>query len=479
MSKFKELLLKLKKISKTRYIAILAVIVLAVAIAIPTLSRYKNRIDINALLSDENNWDGTVATSYRNGNGTSTDPYIISNAKELAYFEKMLNETSYENTYFELSNDIIINNGTFDYNEENITYTLNKTKLYVKEYTTDIYSSKDFTQEKLTSINKFNTLDNFKGHFNGNYYSIYGLYITSNTQSELALFNNLKGTVKNLYLENILIYGGSTTSSLATNITNSKVEDIFVDGDIIGTTNKKYKDEIHSLDDIEIKEDLTTINLPETSKVPTSINLSGTYTSSKEDKKIVINDKELSVGDFQIDLGIVPLSSINVEVKELEDLEIKLSNLKYTITYEEDTYAISAGVVAKASSSTLTNIINKAKVYGKNESAGIVAISSNTDIKRAYNTASIKGENIASGLIGTIENSLSETKVSNVYNTGTLSAIATSSFVNKISNNESITFENAFNTKEAFYSINEVENTNVNINEIITKDYLEIDNNYI
>ena len=466
MSKFKELLLKLKKIPKTRYIAILAVIVLAVAIAIPTLSRYKNRIDINALLSDENNWDGTVATSYRNGNGTSTDPYIISNAKELAYFEKMLNETSYENTYFELNNDIIINNGTFDYNEENITYTLNKTKLYVKEYTTDIYSSKDFTQEKLTSINKFNTLDNFKGHFNGNYYSIYGLYITSNTQSELALFNNLKGTVKNLYLENILIYGGSTTSSLATNITNSKVEDIFVDGDIIGTTNKKYKDEIHSLDDIEIKEDLTTINLPETSKVPTSINLSGTYTSSKEDKKIVINDKELSIGDFQINLGIVPLSSINVEVKELEDLEIKLSNLKYTITYEEDTYAISAGVVAKSSSSTLTNIINKAKVYGKNESAGIVAISSNTDIKRAYNTASIKGENIASGLIGTIENSLSETKVSNVYNTGTLSAIATSSFVNKISNNESITFENAFNTKEAFYSINEVENTNVNITNV-------------
>ena len=133
MSKFKELLLKLKKISKTRYIAILAVIVLAVAIAIPTLSRYKNRIDINALLSDENNWDGTVATSYRNGNGTSTDPYIISNAKELAYFEKMLNETSYENTYFELSNDIIINNGTFDYNEENITYTF-----YVK-YNNAIY----------------------------------------------------------------------------------------------------------------------------------------------------------------------------------------------------------------------------------------------------------------------------------------------------------------------------------------------------
>jgi predicted RND superfamily exporter protein len=110
MTKLKKLISKLKKIPKTRYIAILFVFVLAVAIAIPTLSRYKNRIDINALLSDENNWDGTVATSYRNGSGTSSDPYIISNAKELAYFEKMLHETSYENTYFELANDIIINN---------------------------------------------------------------------------------------------------------------------------------------------------------------------------------------------------------------------------------------------------------------------------------------------------------------------------------------------------------------------------------
>lgn len=465
MSKFKKLLLKLKKISKTRYIAILAVIVLAVAIAIPTLSRYKNRIDINALLSDENNWDGTVATSYRSGSGTASDPYIISNAKELAYFEKMLNETSYENTYFELSNDIIINNGSFDYTEENITYTLNKTKLYVKKYSTDVYSSNDFTQDKLTSINKFNTLDNFKGHFNGNYYSIYGLYITSNTQSELALFNDLKGTVKNLYLENILIYGGSTTASLATNITNSKIEDIFVDGDIIGTTNKKYQEETNSLEDLEVTEEVTSIDLPATTKTPISKVLTGTYTSSDEKKNISINQTELTPGEFKIELDITE-ENINIEVTEIEEIEIKLSNLKYTIISEEDTYAISAGVVAKASSSTLTNIINKAKVYGTNESAGIIASASNTDLTRAYNTANIKADNVASGLIGTIENSLSETSISNVYNTGTLSAIATTAFVNKISNNESITLENAFNTKEAFYSINIVENTKVNINNV-------------
>ena len=134
MSKIKNLFSRLKNIPRTRYITFLAVIVLAVSIAIPTLSRYKNRIDINALLSDENNWDGTVASSYRSGKGTSSDPYIISNAKELAYFEKMLNETNYENTYFELSNDIIINNGLFDYDEENIILETNMGMIMVRGF---------------------------------------------------------------------------------------------------------------------------------------------------------------------------------------------------------------------------------------------------------------------------------------------------------------------------------------------------------
>ena len=56
---------------------------------------------------------------------------VISNAKELAYFEQMLHETSYENTYFELANDIIINNGSLEYTKENIIYTLDKNKFYI------------------------------------------------------------------------------------------------------------------------------------------------------------------------------------------------------------------------------------------------------------------------------------------------------------------------------------------------------------
>ena len=317
MTKLKKLISKLKKIPKSRYIAILAVLVLMVAIAIPTLSRYKNRIDINALLSDENNWDGTIATSYRNGTGTSSDPYIISNAKELAYFEKMLHETSYENTYFELSNDIIINNGVFDYTEENITYTLNKTETYLEAYTTNIYTKSDLSGDKLTTINKFKTLNNFKGHFNGNYYTIYGLYITSDTNTELALFNNLKGTVENLYLENTLIYGGSTTASLATSISNATIKNVFIDGDVVGTTDSKVEIEEQTIANVtytKTEERLTeSLTLPTSSKTPKEVKLTGTFSSTVE-QKLTLNNREITIGDFEINLGNTLLESIEVVV---------------------------------------------------------------------------------------------------------------------------------------------------------------------
>lgn len=471
MTKLKKLISRLKSIPKTRYIAILSVIVLAVAIAIPTLSRYKNRIDINALLSDENNWDGTVAASYRNGSGTSSDPYIISNAKELAYFEKMLHETSYENTYFELANDIIINNGTLEYTKEHLLYTVEKTKFYLKEYTTEIYQNSDLSGEKTANINKFNTLNNFKGHFNGNYYSIYGLYITDENSSELALFNNLKGTVENLYLENILIYGGSTTASLATSISNSNIKDVFIDGDIVGTTDKVKETEIITLEDVtynktetELTENLT---LPISTKTPVLVKLTGTYETTSENQKIFINNQEITSGEFTINLNNLLPESLSVKVTDEIESTITLNNLKYHITTEYDTYAVTAGVVAKASSSTLTNIINKANVYGTNESAGIVATSTNTDLTNAYNTGHVEAVKYASGLIGTIAGATETTNIQKTYNAGTLEAVVTNSFINKISNNSKVNFTNSFSTTKAMYSINEIKNTEVEVNNIL------------
>ena len=46
-------------------------------------------------------WDGSVASSFSGGNGTSDNPYIINNGSELAYFFKLINGSN-SSEYFKL-----------------------------------------------------------------------------------------------------------------------------------------------------------------------------------------------------------------------------------------------------------------------------------------------------------------------------------------------------------------------------------------
>lgn len=52
-------------------------------------------------------WEGAIASGFSAGSGTESNPYQISNAAELAFLAKSVNEgNSYANTYFELIEDI-------------------------------------------------------------------------------------------------------------------------------------------------------------------------------------------------------------------------------------------------------------------------------------------------------------------------------------------------------------------------------------
>ena len=71
---------------------------------------------INYSLTEINNvsWDGvSVAASFASGSGLQTDPYIISNPKELAYFANQVNSgNSFKDKYISLSDNIYLaNNG--------------------------------------------------------------------------------------------------------------------------------------------------------------------------------------------------------------------------------------------------------------------------------------------------------------------------------------------------------------------------------
>lgn len=66
---------------------------------------------VAAVLSNgKSTWDGSVATGYKYGAGTESNPYLIKDAKELAFFRDQVNNgTNYENTFFQLVTDIDLN----------------------------------------------------------------------------------------------------------------------------------------------------------------------------------------------------------------------------------------------------------------------------------------------------------------------------------------------------------------------------------
>ena len=102
--------------NKTLVLSAIFLVLLVVFVAIPTLSTYK----ITSSVSEITIWDGTVASSYAGGNGTEESPYIISNGSELMFLANQLEtETDYEGKYFVLNDDIILNDGIFNYTKDN------------------------------------------------------------------------------------------------------------------------------------------------------------------------------------------------------------------------------------------------------------------------------------------------------------------------------------------------------------------------
>ena len=411
----------LNKIPKQNYLILILVFILILSIMIPSLARFQNRTSINEIEV----WDGNVATSYRKGTGTSTDPYIISNGNELAYFASMLKTEDYQDTYFELNNDIVLNDGIFSYDEEGIKYKINNTIFYIKEYTNEVYDNKDYTGTKIKTINLFESLDNFKGYLNGNSYRIYGLYI-ANQNEEVGLFTNLSGNVSNLYVENAMIYGGNVTAGIATNAVDSDLKNILFNGYVISPN--ELITETVSYDIPEINS-LTEIDIPYVSGDIINVIVKGNITDT-----ILINENEIT-GDFSLDLGKV--NKITIDTTTL------INNLSYEITYNSN---ISSAIVANADNSNFTNIINKGSVFGK-ISSGLLGYTNDINVDKAYNNGTITGDT-TTGLVTSINGTSS---IDKTYSVGT-----TDYLINDI--NGTINLKNSFAT-DTTYLFNNVNET--------------------
>lgn len=435
---------KMTKFQKTLGVILIMLFGLALSFGIPTLARFKNRTTLNNIAV----WDGSIATGYKSGSGTEEDPYVISNGSQLAYLSEQLKTNNYENTYFKLEKDIVLNNGIFDYDNQ-ITYQLDETIYYVEN--DKYYSDQEKTQE-VGTINLFSPLNGFKGHFNGEFFRIYGLYINNQNNEEIGLFTDLEGQLNNLYVENSLVYGMGITGGIASSSKNATIKNVLFDGFVIGNSSDFTKTiDLENLI-INTQNFITTsyINTNAESLIGSSISAisikgSANISNASGNEIIEINGTQVT-NDFDISLGTTVSETIPVTVENVQEGSVvTLSNLQYIIEYN---YAVSGGIIALGENINLENVINKGNVYNENLSGGLVGISDNITINQSYNNGQITN---GSGLIGTIYNNA---LISKSYSTS-------NGLIGRVLSGTT-NISNSFNTSDD-YSIGSIDQATVSI----------------
>lgn len=135
-------------------------------------------------------WDGSIATGFEKGSGTQTDPYIISTASQLAFFQNSVNSgNDYEGKYILLSQSIRISD--FD--------------------GTSVPDTSDILWEGIGT--EFNP---FRGNFDGSANAVFGL-------SGNGLFGVITGNVKDVIIADSYITTGGAV--VATAMKNYDISD--------------------------------------------------------------------------------------------------------------------------------------------------------------------------------------------------------------------------------------------------------------
>ena len=415
---------------------------LFISVLIPSLAKL---VTSKAYINEE--WDGTIASSFNSGAGTKESPYVISNASEFAYFKERLKNEDFENKYIKITNDIILNKGLFKVGD-NLEYIKDDVIYYLESNTNKYYDDSSFTND-VGSINEFEMLNTFKGSLDGGSHTIYGLFIKGNNSS---LFENIEGSISNLIIENAYIYGEYSSSGLALNSNGSTINNVVVDGNILSSGTSTQHMISNNIDDLIVEGETTpniNVNLPDSSDY--TFTLSGTCVG---DTSFSINGKTIPCDEFEESINPFDLSISSSSM-------ISLTNLKYDYSYDT---SISAGIILKANDTNFEKVVNRANVENVIAS-GLVGIVKNTNISKSYNLGSINGNN-TSGLVDTIISSTSS--LSYVYNEGALANTSIGLISNIINSTVDISYSyNAYNTS----ALGKKENSSLSITSSYNKIY--------
>ena len=167
------------------------------------------------------------------GSGTSANPYTIADVWQLSYLSYYAESNNGNGKYFELTNDIVLNDGYF---EEDGTYH-------------------DGGDEKLYEWVPISKSIGFRGWFDGHNHTISGMYINSSSQNNgfFGLIAGAVNTIKNLSIDNSFVSSSTENTAgfcglVSTNATienvkfNGKVRcSAYYSGGLIGRCNSSAK----------------------------------------------------------------------------------------------------------------------------------------------------------------------------------------------------------------------------------------------
>ncbi len=419
---------------RTRFLALLLTAVIILAI-----------VPFSAVSAAGKVWDGSVASSFASGSGTENDPYIITTGAELALLSK-----GTEGMYFELGNDIVLNNTSYE------------------NWQNDARQWLDFGF-------RYSTLD-------GKGFSIVGLCILSENAYELnesvglfgfseeAIIKNL--TVKNCYIEGAHYVGGIVGNGTKTVIQNCHfdgvikgVETVYFDakcfGGIMGHIYYSTINGCSSKGSVSGNESIGGIAgyIGYCGSVTNSVNYSSVSSISIESNSVggivgvtLNNTQEVSIiecinygavgtSDNKGDIGgIVGNSSGTVieNCKNYGDVKSKdaaggisgrnyLNNNSYILNCDNygDIYSYEeyAGGICGDSSGYIGECNNFGNVTAEYACGGIIgeAIDDNAEIEKCYNYGNLFGNNDCVGGIIGYASSRNAITLTNVYNGGDIS----------------------------------------------------------
>lgn len=407
---------------KTIIIVLAFVLTIVLIKAIPTFCNmiFSRQDDSSVLV-----WDGTIATSFKNGSGSSNDPYIISTPSEfMLIFDAAYNSSK----YFKIESDLFFNNGSFDIYNEKYQFIKKNVRYNLEVNSNVLY---DDNKASAGTINLINEAKDFNGYIDGGNHTLYGLFISA---EDAALFKSYTGEVNNLKVANCLILGNQG-ASLFKSTNNTKISKFIFNGYIVSNGEVLSGTKELETPSFSISTKTYDISIPSDTYVDyyryENISFNGSSTTG-----VTINGESHGAGNFNVPVENTEVASIIVKVNAVNIL----GALNLTYDYSRDI----ASIIGEASNTEILQSVFKGNIKAKNIGAGFIGKSLvNNKISNSYSNGVIGSEHISAGLVGYSEDVLN---ITNSYNDSTItSSNIGAGMIGRNSATSTTSFTNTFN----------------------------------